>query len=189
VRRRSLLLASGLLVMGALVTGARADDGDAVPEAQDGDRRPPTSKIDAAVERGIAWLRKEQKRDGSFGQGPGETALVLLTMRHSAVPPTDRANTRAARYLERDLPDGTVYGAALGALSLLAQDPVLHRAKVEELVEDLVAAQCENGQWTYAYRATSQKPSGDNSNTQFAILALGAARVAGIPVPDEPFAR
>lgn len=175
---------------------ARAGGEDGAPGAaapRDGagaaETRPAQAVVDAAVERGVAWLRDEQKRDGSFGQGPGETALVLLALRHSGVAAGDRACLRAAQALERSLPDGTVYGAALGVLALLAQDVGLHRAKVVELVDDLVRAQCENGQWTYAYRATAAKPSGDNSNTQFAVLALAVARAQDVDVPAAPFER
>lgn len=149
---------------------------------------PEPALVDAAVDRGVAALRDEQKRDGSFGTLPGETALALLALRHSGVPADDPACRRAASNLERELPDGTVYGAGLGVVALLAQDEKLHARKVEELVADLVQGQCENGQWTYAYRATSKKASGDNSNTQFAILALGVARARGVEVPAEPFA-
>jgi len=56
-------------------------------------------------------------------------------------------------------------------------------------VKQLVKGQCRNGQWTYAYRATAHKKSGDNSNTQLAALALAAARRRGFPVPVEAFAR
>jgi hypothetical protein len=149
---------------------------------------PTAAAVDAAVDRGVAALRDEQKRDGSFGTLPGETALALLALRHSGVPADDPACRRAASNLERELPDGTVYGAGLGVVALLEQDAKLHGRKVEELVADLVRGQCENGQWTYAYRATSRKPSGDNSNTQFAILALGVARARDVKVPPAPFA-
>jgi len=189
VRRTSRHIVPAALGGVLLIASFAAAGGDASPEPEPADERPAQATIDGAVERGIAWLRREQKRDGSFGQGPGETALSLLTLRHSGVAADDRACKRAARYLERDLPDGTVYGAALGALSLLSQNPVLHQSKIEELVSDLVAAQCKNGQWTYAYRATARKKSGDNSNTQFALLAMASARSQGFDVPSEPVAK
>ena len=183
------IVASALLMLVALLVARAGEDPSEPPTAVAGDARPPQAAIDAAVARGVSWLRKEQKRDGSFGQGPGETGLALLALRHSGVAAADAACVRAARYLERELPDGTVYGAALGVLSLLAQDEVLHRNKVVELAGDLVRAQCENGQWTYAYRATAGKKSGDNSNAQFAVLALAVARTRGLAIPADPFER
>jgi hypothetical protein len=153
------------------------------------ERDPPQAEVDDAVRRGVAWLRREQKRTGVFGAGPGETALALLALRHSGVPADDKACRRAAKYLEHSLPDGTVYGAALGLLALLEQDLPAHRAKIEKLVGHLAKGQCRNGQWTYAYRASARKKAGDNSNTQIAILALAAARVRRVAVPKECFAR
>jgi len=147
------------------------------------------TRVPAAVGRGVAWLRGEQAANGSFGGGEGETALALLALRHSGVPADDPACTRAARYLARGLPDGTVYGAALGLLALLEQDVKEHRAEITGLVRHLVGGQCRNGQWTYAYRSTARKKAGDNSNTQLAILALAAARARRFPVPDEVFGK
>lgn len=170
-----------LVGIGLLATGLVAAE---EPEAP---RELPQPTVDEAVRRGVDWLRDEQKRDGSFGTHPGETAICLLALRHSHVPADDKACSRAAARLERELPDGTVYGAALGIVALLAQESRLHDAKVRELAEDLVAAQCENGQWSYGYRRGDRKPAGDNSNTQFAVLALAAARGRGVKVPTATF--
>jgi len=164
--------AAGILL---LALGAAGDD--AAPE------------VGPAVRRGVAWLRKEQKAGGRFGSGPGETALALMALRHSGEPNDSKACLRAARYLDRNLPDGTVYGAALGVLALLEQDARAHGKKIEKLVDALSSGQCRNGQWTYAYRRTARKSAGDNSNTQLAILALAAARARSVPVPGEPFAK
>ncbi len=127
----------------AACAAARADD-DTPPEP------PKQERIDAAVARGVKWLEKERKRDGSFGQGPGETALALLTLRHSGVKEDAKVCRRAAAYLERALPDGTVYGAGLGALALLSQNAKRHDGKIRELVGELVTAQCKNCQCTDA---------------------------------------
>jgi hypothetical protein len=158
--------------------------GDAAP------RPPPDpARVDAAVAHGVKWLREEQDPDGSFGTNPGETALALLALRHSGVPAEDPACRRAAARLARQLPDGTVYGAALGILALLEQDATEHRKEIERLVKDLARGQCRNGQWTYAYRNTATKRGGDNSNSQLAALALAVARAKRLPVPDEAFRR
>ena len=145
--------------------------------------------VAAAVQRGVRWLRREQKPNGELGTGSGETALALLALRHSGTPATDPACQKAAQRLERVLPDGTVYGAALGVLALLAQNPEAHQPKIRRLVGQLASGQCRNGQWTYSYRATAKKKAGDNSNTQIAILAMGAARARRIEVPKEVFSR
>jgi hypothetical protein len=101
----------------------------------------------------------------------------------------DPACLRAETSVARNLPDDTTYGASLGVVALLGQAPTRRREKIAALTEDLVRAQCANGQWTYATGKSGKRPSGDNSNTQFAVLALAAARAAGVAVPKEAFER
>jgi squalene cyclase len=143
-------------------------------------------EVRAAVGRGVSWLKKQQSADGSFGSQPGQTALALLALRHSGVPARDRACKRAARNLDRLLPDGKTYSNSLGILALLEQSPERHKKKIRKLVARLVAGQCRNGQWSYSVRTGSR---GDNSNTQLAILALAAARARGVIVPKRVFER
>jgi len=140
-----------------------------------------------AVRNGVRWLRGEQEPDGSFGSQPGNTALALLALRHSGVPASDEACTRAAKNLARELPDTKTYSASLGILALLAQDPERHDKLVRKLVKQLLRGQCRNGQWSYSIRTTARRSKGDNSNTQMAVLALAAARARGIHVDREPF--
>ena len=148
---------------------------------------PPKKEVRDAVSRAVGWLRQAQSRGGAFGSQPGETALALMALRHSGVPASDPACLRAAKRLEHDLPDGQCYSAALGTLALLAQNPERHRKKIRKLVDSIVRGQCRNGQWSYKLRRTGRRKEGDNSNTQIAVLALYAARMRGVAVPDEPF--
>ena len=189
---RGLVLLFLWVVLTGLPSAVRAGDpADGEPDAPEVERADlvTPAQVDDAVARGVEWLRGEQRRDGRFGTGAGETALALMALRHSGVPADDKVCRRAARSLVRELPDGKVYGAALGVLALLAQDEPGHREIAEKLVEQLVEAQSKNGQWDYTYRARKVKRDGDNSNTQFAVLALAAARAQGIEVPSEPFAK
>ncbi|MFQ5845485.1 MAG: prenyltransferase/squalene oxidase repeat-containing protein, partial [Planctomycetota bacterium] len=150
---------------------------------------PDPAAVRRAVERGVAWLRRQQRPGGGCGtRKAGRTALALLALRHSGVPAADQACRAAATRLEGSLPDGTCYGAALGVL-LLAPDETKPRRKGERRVRDLARGQCRNGQWTYSYRNTARKKAGDNSNTQLVILALAAARVHRFEVPAETFRR
>lgn len=177
-----------------LALGAVASVGDAsraeepTPGGPDADP-PVQTRIDAAVARGVAWLRGEQEQDGAFGPQAGETALALLALRHSRVAEDDPTCRRAAARLLRELPDGTSYGASLGLVALLGQEGAPAREKAASLAADLVRAQCDNGQWSYAARRTSSAKAGDNSNTQLAVFALAAARAAGVEVPRAAFDR
>lgn len=143
----------------------------------------PQTEIDAAVARGMKWLLSEQKGDGSFGSVAGETALALWAIRHSGVARDDSAALRAAQHLERELPDGTAYGNGLGICALLAQDPVKHKDRIGRIIAQLVKGQCENGQWSYL-TGRGGRSVGDNSNTQIAVLGLGAAKRARFDVPE-----
>jgi squalene cyclase len=183
---RRLLTFLALAAAATVVDASRADE----TKRPDADAQPPAqTQIDAAVARGVAWLRGEQEQDGAFGTQAGETALALLALRHSGVAEDDPACRHAATRLLRDLPDGTSYGASLGLVALLAQEGAAAREKAQALAGDLTRAQCENGQWSYAARRTSSAKAGDNSNTQLAVLALAAARARGVDVPHASFDR
>jgi squalene cyclase len=183
---RRLLTAIALGAAASLAAATRAEE----PRAAIAGAGPPAqSRIDAAVAMGVAWLRGEQARDGAFGPQPGETALALLALRHSGVAEDDAACRRASAHLVRELPDGTSYGASLGVVALLGQEGKAARDEAVALAGELVRAQCENGQWSYAARRTSSAKAGDNSNTQLAVLALAAARARGVDVPRSAFDR
>ena len=175
-----------LCAVPSALVASRADESKTVP-ADAG--RPLQADVDAAVARGVKWLRGEQEQGGAFGTQAGETALALLALRHSGVGQDDPACRRAASRLLRDLPDGTSYGASLGLVALLAQEGAALRERAEALAGDLVRAQCENGQWSYSARRSSSAQAGDNSNTQLAVFALGAARARGVDVPHAAFDR
>jgi hypothetical protein len=181
---RSIVVAAACVA----ALAARGDAEDAAPTITRPEA-PRRAEIDAAVARGVKWLRKEQSPDGSFGSQPGETALCLLALRHGGVAADDPSCLRAAASVERDLSDDTTYGASLGVVALLAQEPRRHREKAAALVADLVRAQCVNGQWSYSTRRGARNAAGDNSNTQFATFALAAARASSLAVPQETLAR
>lgn len=165
-----LLLALGLLALPLGLPAAAAPPA-AAPEAE------------PLVEKGLAWLRKKQQPDGTFDRDPGKTALGLLTLVHCGVPADDRAVDRALRQTLASLARPDNYHASLAVMALVALDPAVHRKRVERLVRLVEMGQCENGQWSYQLRRG--RSSGDNSNTQFAVLALWAGRQAGVdPDPE-----
>jgi len=97
------------------------------------------------------------------------------------------------------------YANAVLVLALTRIDPVAYRTMLHEAADRLVAGQLSNGMWTYvlasqrsgpparaedreAWRKSGGGPSGipDNSNTQFAVLALWAAQeIGGYDVPAD----
>lgn len=164
-------------------------------------------QINAAIERGVARLRTLQRQDGSwageFGSA-GQTGLALYTLLCSGVAKDDPAVRRAADLLERlEQAEGSVqdvmadrppalrmtYDHALLVLSLSTRDPVAHRAAIRRSVQVLVSEQRPSGQWAYSVTMGGPLDGGDNSNTQFALLALRHAALAGFAVPKAVWQR
>jgi len=187
---RILLLAVTLCLLGP--PAARAEDAPA----------PPTPEAtDAAIERGVAWLIGEQKGRGTWGprsKAVGPTALAAYALLHAGVAEEDgtRAGKRlgqALQFLERKGPGrgrradpkvGT-YELALMLLLLRSRGRPEDRERMQCLADRLCARQSENGQWWYLPEGRGRPRTGDNSNAQFAVLALGAAVGEGLSVdPD-----
>jgi hypothetical protein len=75
------------------------------------------------------------------------------------------------------------YAHSLTVLALVKLDPEAHRRTIRRSVEVLVSSQEKSGQWAYVISMGGPLDRGDNSNTQFALLALREAALAGFPVP------
>jgi hypothetical protein len=145
--------------------------------------------VNAAVDRGVAWLRSEQQKDGAWKHGHdhdfplGTTALCTLALLKSDVPSTDAAIQRALERLE-DMPLERTYstGVLLMVLEALGQHD-RHREWARRGVDFLVKAQHASGLWAYPDRTP------DLSNSQFAIFGLFAASRMGIPIPHAKIER
>ena len=113
-----------------------------------------TEKADAAVERGIAYLRTTQGEDGSWSRqaGPAVTAMVLRVMlERAAIPDDDPAVRKALAYiLAHRQPDGGIYDEILPnyntAICLSALSRVEDRPDVDEAVAKAQAF-LRNLQW------------------------------------------
>lgn len=107
-------------------------------------------RVDAAVDRGAAWLLK-QKYDG-WDYGEGRTCryddLVLYTLLHAGV---DRQNALFQQLL-KNMPAGKLevtYCVAFQAMALAKLDPVKYQRRIAECAQFFVDTQCANGQWSY----------------------------------------
>jgi len=151
--------------------------------------------VERAIDRGIAYLRKTQTQRGSWDEFPnqscGASALSTLALLNAGVPHDDPAITRAMRYLRSIVPTET-YSVALQTLVYCqlgaAGDIPLIRRNVQTMVQ-LQNTQGNSdpsrlGGWGYGGGRVS---SGDPSNSQFALLALGAAHDRGIEIDAEVF--
>ncbi len=163
------------------------------------------AEVDAAVDRGVAWLRRQQSEEGHFGpyhfdrvgsMQAGHSALCLYALLVCGVAPEDAQVRAGLAWLRRQELE-TTYEIALallaaeraygGASASRSGKPGLPRLSpdaadwVSRLTTRLEQLQGAPGAFGYlpADRAGSYS---DASNTQFAALGLRAAARMGQPV-------
>ena len=188
-----------------LAAAAAAEDDD--PERTAAELiTPPTEE---AIERGLAWLAKRQNPDGSFGSGDylgnaAVTALCGLALMAGGSTP-DRgpygaeisrtvdfltANTQQGGFITTARPShGPMYGHGFATLFLAqcygeSKRPEL-REKLISAVKLIINTQNKEGGWRYR----PQRADADISVTICQVMALRAARDAGLFVPNETIAR
>jgi len=161
--------------------------------------RPARGEISAedarrAIERGVSYLLSRQdKVQGSWTEQPGYpggvTALCTLALLNCGVPASDPAIQLALDYLRKfDKPEMT-YSAALRTMVFCAAEPQQDRLLIRRHVAWLESSQVkegpDNGGWSYGQR----QGQADNSNSQFALLALHEAERVGVEVNDSTWRR
>jgi hypothetical protein len=112
----------------------------------------------------------------------GVTSLVVAALLESGSKPASAPIARALAYLRTIEPDAT-YVIGLQTLVFARAEPKKDLARIQRNVDRLLAARCRDAHdqllgWTY--RGSTQVA--DNSNTQFAVIALDAADRAGAKV-------
>ncbi|HUY93535.1 MAG TPA: DUF4159 domain-containing protein [Pirellulales bacterium] len=139
-----------------------------------------------SIDRGVSYLKNEQRNDGSWpdpvGYPGGITALCTLALLNCGVPPNDPQVQSALNYL-RKLPPSMTYSTALQTMVLCAAEPKTNLQLVRRNALWFQAQQKRDGPrkgaWGYP------QAEGDNSNTQFALLALHEAERIGVSVSDQ----
>ncbi|MEX2141817.1 MAG: DUF4159 domain-containing protein [Pirellulales bacterium] len=139
-----------------------------------------------AIEQGVNYLKGKQQPSGEwddYGQRPGGvTCLCALALLNSGVPLEDRSIQRALKAIRDMQPDQT-YVVALHTMVLCAAEPAKDAQLIARNVRWLESHQIKDGSnkgaWTYAAPSSA---AGDNSNSQFALLALYEAERAGVQV-------
>jgi hypothetical protein len=176
------------------------------------------SEIDAAIDAGIAYLRESEDAlsDSQYAVSyrGGTECLVFYTLLMSGVPKDDPFIARLEPIVVATARESDqTYTLALATVGLLAQDAKRHAPVITELVARLDAGQRkgdQRGSGAYGYvlprertgsgtKATKKSvqlahwdaPSNwwDNSNTQYAILALRAAADHGFAIDAKVFER
>jgi len=169
-----------------------------------------TPEAKTAVKRALAWLADRQHNDGSFGTGNlrGNVAVTALAgmafMSGGSTPnrgPYGSQVNRVVDYLmeqteqsgfiinRKALSQGPMYGHGFATMFLAecyGMSPRVElRQKLAAAVKLIVDSQNDEGGWRY----WPGKPDADVSVTICQVMALRAARNAGLHVPKETIDR
>ncbi|HEX4148470.1 MAG TPA: DUF4159 domain-containing protein, partial [Pirellulales bacterium] len=150
-------------------------------------------QVRRSIQRGIDYLTSKQKQNGSWPDSPsvpvGISALCTLALLTAGLPPDDPHMRLAIDYLRRQRL-GQTYSVSLQTMVLCAAEPKRDLFLIRQNVQWLEAQQIHEGQakgaWSYGNtRAPASGAVGDNSNAQFALLALHEAERVGVPVKEQ----
>jgi hypothetical protein len=149
-------------------------------------------KVRKSIDRGVRYLEKQQNPQGNWegivlnilaGLDGGATSLVTLALLNCGVKPEERSVSRALDYL-RTLPPKKTYVVALQTMVFAEARQAKDLPRIQENANWLVntAIGYQNGQgqlegWSYPAAQIA-----DNSNTQYALLGLYAAKQAGAKI-------
>jgi hypothetical protein len=140
-----------------------------------------------AIERGVAYLLSQQRDDGSWPDDyvgeeyvGGVSALCTLALLNSGVEVDQEQIQKSLKYL-RTVGAQRTYTVALQTMVFARASPEKDRTLIERNVKWLEKSQIVGrpgeGAWSYSDKAGTV---GDNSNSQFALLALHEAERVGI---------
>jgi hypothetical protein len=149
-------------------------------------------QVRKAIRDGVEFLKREQQPTGNWGeivQHPGGlNALITLALLNSGVDPEDQHVDRALAYLRKLRPEQmkSTYAVALQTMAFCKADPKRYFAAITDNARWLEETQCKTGDgqggWGYG-RGEGQYV--DNSNSQFALLALHEAERVGVKIDGQ----
>lgn len=152
-----------------------------------------SEQVRKSIERGVNWIKKQQNTEnGSWtemrGYKGGVPALCTLALLNAGVPPDDPVIRRSLAYLRTLTKPEQTYCVALQTMvfCLASPDAAGDRLQITKNVRWLEGAQIKDGplRGAWSYSGTTVPGLGDNSNTQFALLALHEADRIGVKVSD-----
>ncbi|MBI2480358.1 MAG: DUF4159 domain-containing protein [Planctomycetia bacterium] len=144
------------------------------------------TQVRNAIDRGTTFLKSEQKADGHWTEHAiyigGVTALTTLALLDAGEDVKSPKIQKALDYLRSLGEPSTVYATSLQTMALCAAEPAKDARIIGRNVQWLESVQLGSGLRKGAWNYADNKGSGDNSNTQFALLALHEADRIGIEV-------
>jgi len=172
MRRAISLLCLAIPLIGALASPAA---GDVTAE-----------QVRDAIDRATAYLLRQQQPDGAwepdYERYPGGvTALCTLALLNAGVEPEEEHVQSAMNYLRKIRPART-YVVSLQIMVFCKAGLERDRPLVAHRVSWLESSQISEGQMRGAWSYPGMGQSGDNSNSQFALLALHEAERFGVEV-------
>ncbi|MCC7421837.1 MAG: HEAT repeat domain-containing protein [Planctomycetaceae bacterium] len=176
-RIRSVVTAAGIVLAASLVC---KDSSRALADPPD------PEKVEQAVQRGIAYLKK----NGPEGQG-GRATIAALAMLKADLPVDTPEIKQILEKITAKVVKGKYtptsahehgYESGLDAITLETADSVKYKPEIEAIARYLIGMQNKGGDWNYPNVTTG---NGDTSITQYGILGLWAAARAGVKVPGD----
>ncbi len=157
------------------------------PKTQAQDLSPDHPKVRAMVDRGTAYLSKIPSPQNTYDGG--SQLLIAYTLYKTSgdkdVPKIKDALALAVR-MARELSsrrshgESIVYAASVAAIFLADIDAVKYRPELEMILEWLLSIQKRHGGFGYL-----EKPTGDTSQVQYAMLAMWTMHIVGLDIPTE----
>jgi hypothetical protein len=153
-------------------------------------------EVERAIREGVRFLKGQQRNDGSWTEvdeeaRTGTTSLVTLALLTAGETPDSPQVAKALEFLRRfDAQTlNSVYAVSLQTMVFAAAKPKDDILRINRNVGWLEEAQLKvgdhapwPGSWSYKNRSIRH---GDNSNSQYALLALNAAAEVGVPIKAE----
>ncbi|HUR53958.1 MAG TPA: DUF4159 domain-containing protein [Gemmataceae bacterium] len=186
---RFLLPAVIALTTGAMLATPRPVVAQPAPVAPQDEL---VEKVRKAIDKGVRFLEKQQSPQGNWegivldfllDMEGGSTALVTLALLNCGVKPTEKSVKGGLDYLEK-LPPKKTYVVGLQTMALAETRDAKYLPLIQKNVAWLIdtAIGLKRGElqgWSYPGNNIA-----DNSNTQYALLGLYAAKQAGATIDD-----
>ncbi len=150
--------------------------------------------VRAAIDGAVAFLKQKQGSGGEWneyeGYAPGTTALCALALLTAGLDKEDPTVAKALEYLSGFTPvrQNQTYPISIQTMVFCLADPEKYRSAIEANVNWLVERQMKTqndhrGGWSYV-GDNQESERADNSNSQFALLALYEAELIGVEIDD-----
>ncbi|QDT51959.1 hypothetical protein Pan258_60560 [Symmachiella dynata] len=158
-------------------------------------------QVHESIDNGVKFLLRKQKSDGSWASGGswdiGVTSLTALALFNAKVPADHPQMALTLRYLRNSSNEpNRTYEVALMIMALAAaKDGGRDGGRIAKLVEKLEDSQIRRGEgrggWSYGTAPGGRLniQGGDNSNSQYAVLALRDAQEYGVEVSTATWER